>query len=142
MSAFLPHPSPPPVALPERCARCLLCGRVYQAENSQRIQANQLKDGLPPYQISLLEKVRKANSDPIVKYPRASQRTLAQQAASEEIHKRVNPGYCDMPYQSSNARDFKYMLPPDFTREYLKADSDCQFQKFAARPHVESATPP
>ena len=48
------------------------------------------------------------------------------------MHKRVNPGYVEMPYESSNARDFKFVPPPDFTREYLKADSDCAFQKFAA----------
>ena len=92
----------------------------------------QLKDGLTPYQISLLERVRKANTDPIVKYPRASRRPEAAQAASVEIHKRLNPGYVEMPYESSNTRDYKYIPPPDFTREYLKADSDCKFQKFAA----------
>ena len=105
---------------------------VYQAQNGQRNLAEQLKDGLTPYQISLLEKVRRANTDPIVKHARKSERSAALQEHSEQMHKRVNPGYVEMPYESSNARDFKYVPPPDFTREYLKADSDCQFQKFAA----------
>ena len=48
------------------------------------------------------------------------------------MHKRLNPGYVEMPYRSSNSLDYKYTPPPDFTREYLKADSDCQFQKFAS----------
>ena len=67
---------------------------VYQAQNGQRNLAEQLKDGLTPYQISLLEKVthpvglegglwlgvgldqisllekvRRANTDPIVPNP-------------------------------------------------------------------------
>jgi len=42
---------------------------VYQAQNGQRNLAEQLKDGLTPYQISLLEKVRRANTDPIVPDP-------------------------------------------------------------------------
>ena len=36
---------------------------------------------------------------------------LCLQEHSEQIHKRVNPGYVEMPYESSNARDFKYVLP-------------------------------
>ena len=76
--------------------------------------------------------MRRANTDPIVKYPRKSERPEADQLASVEIHKRVNPGYVEMPYESSNSRDYKYMAAPDFTREYLKSDSDLHFAKFAA----------
>ena len=37
-----------------------------------------------------------------------------------------------MPYKSSNAAAYSYMPPPDFTKQYLKKDSDCKFQKYAA----------
>ena len=90
------------------------------------------KDGLTPYQISLLAKVRSVCTDPINVQPRTSLRTPEQIAASQALHKRVNPGYVDIPYVSSNTLDYKYKPPPDFTREYLKADSDCKFQKYAA----------
>ena len=79
--------------------------------------AEELKDGLTPYQISLLERVRRANTDPIIAEPNASKRSPAQKAASVEMHKRLNPGYVEMPYESSNTRDYKYKPPPDFTRE-------------------------
>ena len=105
--------------------------QVYQTVGKDNLE-EMLKDGLTPYQRSLLERVRKCNTEPIIKYPRASQRSKAAQEASIEIHKRVNPGYVEMPYESSNTRDFGYKPPPDFTREYLKSDSDLHFAKFAA----------
>ena len=82
--------------------------------------------------MSLLERVRRANTDPLNISPNASKRPEEMQAASVEMHKRVNPGFVEMPYKSSNTVDYKYVPPPDFTREYLKAESDCGFQKFAA----------
>ena len=63
---------------------------------------------------------------------RTTTQSPSQIAASQAIHKRVNSGYVDIPYESSNSRDFKYRFPPDFTREYLKSDSDLHFAKFAA----------
>ena len=94
--------------------------------------AKEMKDGLTPYQQALLDRVRRANTDPIVCYARKSMRPQKDIEASQEIHKRVNPGYVEMPYESSNTRDYKYKPPPDFTREYMKADSDLHFAKFAA----------
>ena len=88
--------------------------------------------GLTPFQLGLLETVRECNTKPIVKSPNKSTRSPSQIAASQAIHKRVNSGYVDIPYESSNSRDFKYRFPPDFTREYLKSDSDLHFAKFAA----------
>ena len=105
--------------------------RVYQTHGDANI-AKQLADGLTPYQMSLLERVRRANTDPLNISPNASKRPEEMQAASVEMHKRVNPGFVEMPYKSSNTVDYKYVPPPDFTREYLKAESDCGFQKFAA----------
>ena len=52
--------------------------------------------------------------------------------ASRELHKRVNSGYVDLRYTSSNQEDFKYIPPPDFTRDYLKSRSDCGFQQYMA----------
>ena len=94
--------------------------------------AEELKDGLTPYQISLLERVRRANTDPIIAEPNASKRSPAQKAASVEMHKRLNPGYVEMPYKASSAMAFVYRPPPDFTKAFLKKDSDCKFQKYAA----------
>ena len=107
-------------------------GRAHRQGGGDASLKEQLAQGLTPYQLSLLEKVRRANTEPIVKYPRKSERPEADQLASVEIHKRVNPGYVEMPYESSNSRDYKYMAAPDFTREYLKSDSDLHFAKFAA----------
>ena len=53
-------------------------------------------------------------------------------AASVEIHKRVNPGYVEMPYVSSSQRAYEYKPPPDFTKAFLKKESDCKVQKYAA----------
>lgn len=52
--------------------------------------------------------------------------------ASIAIHKRTNPGYVEIPYVSTNTEAFKYIPAPDFSRHFLKKDSDCKFQKYAA----------
>ena len=62
-SQGVPGAERPPLTL------TLTLTRVYQAQNGQRNLAEQLKDGLTPYQISLLEKVRRANTGPIVPDP-------------------------------------------------------------------------
>ena len=77
--ALLHSPSLCPCALCRASARVPCARRVYQAQQGQRNLAEQLKDGLTPYQISLLEKVRRANTDPIIKHPRKSERTAALQ---------------------------------------------------------------
>ena len=101
------------------------------AAAAEAVHAENIR-GLTPYQLGLLETVRECNTKPIVKSPNKSTRSPSQIAASQAIHKRVNSGYVDIPYESSNSRDFKYRFPPDFTREYLKSDSDLHFAKFAA----------
>ena len=136
--ALLPHNGPGKDGLLDNQKNMFL-SQVYEKEdeiyNGPRqpdTTPDELMDGLTPYQISLLERVRRANTDPIIVKPNASKRSPAQKAASQEMHKRVNPGFVEMPYRSSSALDYKYTPPPDFTREYMKADSDCQFQKFAS----------
>ena len=57
---------------------------------------------------------------------------ILQKKASLEMHKRINPSYVDVPYQSNNSTDYKYTPPPDFTTAYLKKESDCGFQRYAA----------
>jgi hypothetical protein len=57
----------------------------------------------------------------------------SQVAASKAIHKRINPGFVDMPYQSTNSAEYKYIPAPDFSTCYLKTKSDCDFQGFAAQ---------
>ena len=94
--------------------------------------AKEMKDGLTPYQQGLLDRVRRANTGPIVVYARKSQRPQKDIEASQEIHKRINPGYVEMPYRSTNSMAFLYTPPPDFTKAFLKKDSDCKFQKYAA----------
>jgi hypothetical protein len=56
----------------------------------------------------------------------------AQVAASKAMHKRINPGFVEMPYQSTNSMEYKYIPAPDFSTTYLKCKSDCDFQGFAA----------
>lgn len=57
---------------------------------------------------------------------------MAQVAASKAMHKRINPGFVEMPYQSTNSMEYKYIPAPDFSTAYLKSKSDCDFQGFAA----------
>ena len=87
---------------------------------------------LTKQQMQLLDTIRDMDKKPCpIQYP-GTNRSEAQVAASVEMHKRVNPGYVDMPYKATNAEAFKYIAPPDFTRTYLKKKSDCDFQGFAA----------
>lgn len=88
--------------------------------------------GLTAYQISLLDKIRDLNKFPPATTAPGTKRSDAQVAASVEIHKRVNPGYVEMPYCAGSQVDFAYRPPPDFTKAFLKKDSDCAFQKYAA----------
>lgn len=90
-----------------------------------------LLEGLTVKQLGILEKVARMHSDPIVT-KLVPQRSPPQVAASKAMHKRTNPGYVDLPYQSTNSMEFKYVPPPDFTRDYHKSKSDCDFQGFAA----------
>ena len=83
-------------------------------------------------QMALLDKIRAIDAEPIPYTPLVTTRTEEQVAASVEIHKRVNPGYVEMPYRSSSAMAYEYKPPPDFTKAFLKKDSDCKFQKYAA----------
>ena len=87
---------------------------------------------LTTYQMELLDKIRAINAVPCAANPHVTSRTETQVAASVEIHKRVNPGYVEIPYVSSNSMAYAYTPPPDFTKAFLKKDSDCKFQKYAA----------
>ena len=113
------------------CCAAMQDDSAEGAAAAEAVHAENIR-GLTPFQLGLLETVRECNTKPIVKSPNKSTRSPSQIAASQAIHKRVNPGYVDIPYESSNSRDFKYRFPPDFTREYLKSDSDLHFAKFAA----------
>ncbi|KAL1527690.1 hypothetical protein AB1Y20_009076 [Prymnesium parvum] len=87
---------------------------------------------LTPYQRSLLRKIREIEATPIHVVPNVSRRTAEQIEASTAIHKRVNPGYVETPYKSTNYEVFAYTPAPDFSMNFLKKDSDCGFQKYAA----------
>lgn len=72
--------------------------------------------GLTQYQMDLLDKIRNIDAvPPKTSFPGTS-RSAEQVKASVAIHKRVNPGYVEMPYRSSSASDFLYKPPPDFTK--------------------------
>ena len=87
---------------------------------------------LTDYQKQLLDTIRNMDAVPPNPAPQTGSRTAEQVAASVEIHKRVNPGYVEMPYRSSTLLAYEYKPPPDFTKAFLKKDSDCKFQKYAA----------
>lgn len=87
---------------------------------------------LTPKMLQLLDTIRNIDARPVPIVPPGTMRTEAQVAASVEIHKRVNPGYVDAPAVSTTSLAFKYTAPPDFSKAYLKKDSDCGFQKYAA----------
>merc|ERR1719231_2112335 len=93
---------------------------------------NMAEGTLTPYQRSLLHKIRSIEANPIRVVPNASQRSADQIEASTAIHKRVNPGYVETPYRSTNTEMYKYTPAPDFSKAFLKKDSDCGFQKYAA----------
>ena len=80
-------------------------------------------------QIGLIEKVDQLQRDPILPHP-LPERAPEQIRASKNLHKRINPGFVDMAYKSSNQLDYKYLPAPDFTRDFLKAESDIGFQKY------------
>ena len=106
---------------------------TYEKEAAQLgLHSDDSSKGLTKYQMELLDKIRNIDAVPPSAEPSVTQRTAEQVAASVEIHKRVNPGYVEMPYRSSNALAYEYTPPPDFTKAFLKKDSDCKFQKYAA----------
>ena len=109
-----------------------LSKQVYEKEAEALGISDPGSKPLTEYQKKLLDEIRAVDATPFVPINNASQRPAEAIAASQEIHKRVNPGYVEMPYVSTNVTDYTYRPPPDFTREYLKADSDCKFQKYAA----------
>ena len=87
-------------------------------------------NGLTAKQKGLLDRIKMIDAHPCPIEDPATTRTEAQVAESVLIHKRVNPGYVEMPYKSSNHLQFKYYPPPDFSRAFLKKKSDCDFQGF------------
>ena len=91
------------------------------------------KGGLTAYQKEILDKIKNMDATPCPMVYPGSRRTDEQEAASTEIHKRVNPGYVDMPYTATSQVDFQYKPPPDFTKAFLKKESDCAFQKYASQ---------
>lgn len=88
--------------------------------------------GLKPEHKALLDTIRGIDAEPVTTVYPGTTRTQEQVDFSMQIHKRVNPGYVDMPYKATTANAFLYKPPPDFTRAYLKKKSDCDFQGFAA----------
>uniref|UniRef100_A0A7S3AQN3 Uncharacterized protein n=1 Tax=Haptolina ericina TaxID=156174 RepID=A0A7S3AQN3_9EUKA len=90
------------------------------------------QDTLTPYQRDILKKIRSIEANPITVAPVLTTRSSEQVEASIAIHKRTNPGYVETPYTSTNRDTYQYIPAPDFTRNFLKKDSDCKFQKYAA----------
>jgi len=106
--------------------------QAYEKEAESYGLHDEMGKGLTQYQMDLLDKIRNIDAvPPKTSFPGTS-RSAEQVKASVAIHKRVNPGYVEMPYRSSSASDFLYKPPPDFTKAFLKKDSDCKFQKYAA----------
>lgn len=86
---------------------------------------------LTPKMIQLLDQIRDLDKEACpIEYP-GTRRSEKDVAASVEIHKRVNPGYVEMPYKASTEMQYRYLPPPDFSKAYLKKKSDCDFQGFA-----------
>merc|ERR1719424_1775442 len=106
--------------------------QAYEKEAESLGLQDVADSGLTTYQKTLLDKIRNVNAHPPTTHYSGTSRTDAQVAASVEIHKRVNPGYVEMPYTAGSQVDFAYKPPPDFTKAFLKKDSDCAFQKYAA----------
>ena len=86
---------------------------------------------LTAYQKQLLDTIRNIDATPFQPAPVPS-RSAPHVAASVEIHKRVNPGYVEMPYRATTELAFEYKPAPGFTKAFLKKKSDCDFQGFAA----------
>lgn len=117
-------------------------GRARAMSSSSRSEAELKKEAhafgldmknttLTPQMIALLDRIRDLDKEPPTIVPPGSRRSAEEQDASVEIHKRVNPGYVEMPYKAKTAMDFVYKPPPDFSRAYLKKKSDCDFQGYA-----------
>jgi len=87
---------------------------------------------LTPKMRELLDTIRAIDAEPCPIVPPGTDRTAAQKAASVEIHKRINPGFVDLKWTTTSGEALKYTAPPDFSKAYLKKDSDCGFQKYAA----------
>mmetsp|Transcript_59900 Transcript_59900/g.129842 ORF Transcript_59900/g.129842 Transcript_59900/m.129842 type:complete len:132 (-) Transcript_59900:366-761(-) len=108
----------------------------HARETDARAGEGQLTDsvmeGLSPYQQSLLKKVQTMHTEPIVTTSPGANRSPDKVNKSMQLHKRINPGYVDMPWTTSNSSEFTYRPPPDFSRDYLRASSDCKFQEYAA----------
>ena len=102
----------------------------------------ELMDTLTPYQQGLLHTVHRLHTDPIeTKYPGpGAARTEEQIKASIQIHKRINPGYVEVPYKATTELAYTYAPAPDFTRDHLRTKSDCGFQEYMAeaiKKHVD-----
>ena len=102
----------------------------------------ELMDTLTPYQQGLLHTVHRLHTDPIeTKYPGpGAARTEEQIKASIQIHKRINPGYVEVPYKATTELAYTYAPAPDCTRDHLRTKSDCGFQEYMAeaiKKHVD-----
>ncbi len=103
-----------------------------QTSQSLRGFSEEQLSGLTLKQRGYIEKVDALHKAPLLP-TKITPRTPEQIEASQKIHKRVNPGYVDLPYKSTSEMEFKYHPAPDFTRDYLKADSDIGFQKYVSQ---------
>jgi len=117
---------------------------VVAEENARKPSGKQqlppaMLQQLSPFQQTMLDKVHEIHTTPITTNPSGTNRPAAQVERSISIHKRINPGYVDLPWTTS-ASDFKYQPPPDFTSDYLNRPSDAKFQHYmdeAIRKHVD-----
>ena len=100
-----------------------------QMNNSLRGFSEEELSGLTLKQRGYIEKVDALHNAPLIP-TKITPRTPEQRKASQKIHKRINPGYVDLPYKSTSEMEFKYHPAPDFTRDYLKADSDIGFHTY------------
>ena len=98
-------------------------------------------------QLVILQQIRDIEAAPVTTTYPGSSRTVEQIEFSQNLHKRVTPGYVDMPYSTTNGQAYKYIPPPDFSKAYLKKKSDCNFQGCArarllpARPRALARPP-
>eukprot|EP00316_Scyphosphaera_apsteinii_P026243 CAMPEP_0119312572 /NCGR_PEP_ID=MMETSP1333-20130426/26890_1 /TAXON_ID=418940 /ORGANISM="Scyphosphaera apsteinii, Strain RCC1455" /LENGTH=138 /DNA_ID=CAMNT_0007317215 /DNA_START=40 /DNA_END=456 /DNA_ORIENTATION=+ len=97
-------------------------------------------DGLSEFQQSMLDKVSQIHSTPITTKPSGTNRSAEDVASSVNMHKRINPGFVELPWKTSNEEQFKYQAPPDFSKDYMKVPSDANFGLYldeAIRKHVD-----
>ena len=138
-----PSPSRLPTTDPARTGDDTQRTEFIKAAYEKEAEAYGIKSGgggLKPEHMAILDRLRAMNAAPVTTVYPGSNRTEEQLDASRQIHKRVNPGYVDMPYKATTALAYEYKPPPDFSRNYLKKKSDCDFQGFAAEAilkHVE-----